>query len=295
MPPQRATRTPIRSADDLDNLSAIWILSCIDENPIMTYRGLSDRLDLPDSYDVKALVRGRRELFRPKVLPSRFREWKAKMENGLSLPAWVAEIEDDVARAAAIKNISRDDVFRNQFRTAKDAPKCDIETIDWGLSHLERLRKSTTEEREEWTSKVATVIIPFLSILPVLASLGWNLYLQKLSLSQQGQTNHYKVSFKPKQDAYSKLMMAITNTAIDAQTGNKANLEKRFSDLDESYYQIEPFLNSGSRQALTQRIADYKTLSQQRAGKTIDLNSDENNRFNLAVKNAKDFVVKSTL
>ena len=231
MPPQTAARTPIRSADDLDNLSAIWILSCIDENPIMTYRGISDRLDLPDSYDVKALVRSRRELFRPKVLASRFREWKARMEKGLSLPAWVAEIEDEAARAAAIKSISRDDVFRNQFRAGSGAPKCDIETIDWGLSHLERLKKSSAEEREEWTTKLATVIIPFFSIVAVLASLGWNLYLQKLSLSQQDLTKHYEVSFKPKQDAYSKFMMAFTSAALDASTGNKTSLEKRLTNL----------------------------------------------------------------
>jgi hypothetical protein len=161
-------------------------------------------------------------------------------------------------------------------------------SIDWCLSHLERLRKSITEERAEWTGKLATVIIPFLSVLAVLASLGWNLYLQKLSLSQQDQTKHYEVSFKPKQDAYSKFMMALTNTATNASTGNKTDLEKRLSDLDESYYQIEPFLNSDTKQTLAQGIADYKTLSQQRVGKSVDLNSDENTRFNLAVKNAKD-------
>ena len=84
-----ATRTPIDRADDLDILSAIWILSCNDENPILTYKGITTRLGLPDKFDARTLIRSRSELFRPGTLNSRLDAWKKLMKSGKSRPAWI--------------------------------------------------------------------------------------------------------------------------------------------------------------------------------------------------------------
>lgn len=41
-----------REFDDLDTVSAIWILASHDENPLITYTGLIHRLGLPANCDV---------------------------------------------------------------------------------------------------------------------------------------------------------------------------------------------------------------------------------------------------
>jgi hypothetical protein len=138
----RRTRTPIAKADDLDILSATWILSCIDENPILTYRGITSRLGLPETFDVRGLVLSRSELFRPKVTSARLNEWKRVMLEGKQRPAWMDEIKTEEERKKTIEGLTKDDVFRSQFRAADGAPESDLKIIDWGLNHIERLRKS---------------------------------------------------------------------------------------------------------------------------------------------------------
>jgi hypothetical protein len=202
--PTETTRTRIDKADDLDILSAVWILSCNDENPIITYKGIAARLGLPETFDVRALVRSRSELFRPNVLNSRLAAWKQLMKSGKSRPAWITEIKNKPEQEAAIDNINRDDVFRNQFRVEADAPKCELKIIDWGLNHIERLRKTSAEEKEARSKKWGTVIIPLASLFLVGLSIFGTAAIQWASLREQGDLKRYEVSFKPKQEAYSE-------------------------------------------------------------------------------------------
>jgi hypothetical protein len=129
-------RTVIKTLADLDIVSAIWILSCNDENPIITYRGLYHRLGLSPEFDVRAAVLGRRELFRPGILQSRLKDWKAKLREGKQLPGWISEIADKTRRLEAIDSLTPDDVFRNQFRVEPNAPKCPLDIMNWGLEHI---------------------------------------------------------------------------------------------------------------------------------------------------------------
>ena len=54
-------------AHDLDKISSIWMLSCNDSNPIITYKGVAYRLGWGIGSDaeaeVKDLVKSRGELF----------------------------------------------------------------------------------------------------------------------------------------------------------------------------------------------------------------------------------------
>jgi hypothetical protein len=61
------TRQPISSAEDFDNVSAIWMMACNDEDAIITYAGIAYRLRWPrqDVARVRNLVRNRAELFSP--------------------------------------------------------------------------------------------------------------------------------------------------------------------------------------------------------------------------------------
>lgn len=240
-------RTPISKSDDFDVLSAIWILSCNDDNPIVTYRGLSERLGLPEDFDVRTLVQSCRELFRPGILDSRLRDWKAKMKSGKGRPGWILEIKDKIEQEKTIDRIGRTDVFRNQFRVEQDAPKCGLETIDWGLKHIERLRKDVAEEEQTRQRKWASLIIPLFSLVvaffSVLASVG----VQWYSIREQMEMKRYEVGFKPKQDAYSMFMIAFTEAMTSANARDKAVVFDQLKRMEGAYYLFEPFLTGQQR------------------------------------------------
>jgi hypothetical protein len=254
-------RTPIARADDLDTLSAIWILSCIDENPILTYRGITFRLGLPDAIDVRGLVLSRSELFRPGVLPSRLKKWKDLMKEGKMRPGWISEMPTEEERLSAIKALTRNDVFRSQFRAAEGAPKSDIEIIDWGLNHIERLRKSAAEEREERSRRIGTIATIGSLIVAGLAILT-NGGLQWLSMREQRELKQYEVSFKPKQEGYSTFMSALTKGVLAVDLHERADAVAEFNRMESAYFLFEPFLPTEKRSEVFTQFGDLSLLVQ---------------------------------
>ena len=250
-------RTPISQTDDLDTLSAIWILSCNDDNPIMTYRSIAQRLILPEQFDVKALVRSRPELFRPRILLSRLNTWKDKMRSGKSRPGWLVEIRDQKEQQKAIDDISIEDVFRNQFRVEDEAKKCSVELIEWGLRHIERLRRDLSEEKEGKFKRVGTVWIPigslFLAMLSVVVGgIGtWK------SIASQESLKRYEVSFKPKQESYSTFMNQLMLAAIASNARDETLALDHITKMEAAYYQMEPFLKIEKRAEIFKRYTDF--------------------------------------
>ena len=140
--------TATHDVDEFDVLSAVWILSCNDENPIITYDGLKHRLGLPSGYDIKSLIAKRGELFRKRVSDDRLQQWKNEMLAGKGVPSWIKVLNSEDDRRNAINAITAHDVFRCQFRASKNAEKSPIEVINWGLQHIDRLRKAKLESKD---------------------------------------------------------------------------------------------------------------------------------------------------
>ncbi len=126
---------------------------------------------MPDDFDIERLVRRRAELFRPGVTPRRLKEWQQKMLNGKSLPAWLREIDDKEARSEEIRALTVDDVFRSQFRAEQDAPRSSVEILDWGLEHINRLRKARLEAQEATIKSWQILLLFALGILNVTATI----------------------------------------------------------------------------------------------------------------------------
>ena len=267
------------NTDDFDVLSAVWILSCNDENPIITYTGIRSRLNLPDSYDVRKLVQSRRELFRPGILRSRLDAWKKEMKSGQRVPGWISEIDDKAARDKTIDGLTVDDVFRNQFRTQDRAPKSSIEIMDWGLSHIDRLRKSRADERETRLKKWGTIVIPALSILLALIALSASTWVGWSSIREQSAMKRYEVSFKPKQEAYSKFMSAIGNAATSAPAHEKEKVFNELTQAEQAYFLFEPFLDNETRADILKRMANFGRLCIQRVDGSFGNDTAEGQDF----------------
>lgn len=134
--------------EEFDLISAIWILASNDENHLVTFEGIQERLGLDKGFDVKHLVLKRRELFRPNAPPGELEEWQNSMREGSRLPTWIKIIPEREKRLAAIDGLSQEDVFRSQFRASKGAPKSQVEIVSWGLEHIDRLRTSKIAARD---------------------------------------------------------------------------------------------------------------------------------------------------
>lgn len=169
---KRQKRIEIKSPDIFDILSAIWVLACNDENPIITYEGIKYRLNLGDDFDYRGLVQSRGELFRRGVPDYRLDEWKDELRSGRHLPSWIQGIQDQNQRLTKINSITIDDVFRSQFRSGNNAPRSEIEIIDWGLQHIDRLRKASTEAQQEISRRWELRIVLIVAVLNLVATIA---------------------------------------------------------------------------------------------------------------------------
>ena len=158
--------------DVFDVLSATWVFACNDENPIITYRGIQQRLGLDDSIDIKRLVQTRGELFRRGVPRNRLVAWKADMGQNKHLPNWIRDLPPGPAREKAIADLTIDDVFRSQFRAEEGSPRSSLEVIDWGLQHIERLRKANSEARQGTATRWQMWLVFSIGILNICATVG---------------------------------------------------------------------------------------------------------------------------
>ena len=146
---RQSARQLIEDPRRFDVLSGAWILASNDENSIMTYKSVKYRLGLSEDYPLKELIKSRGELFRIGIPDWRLNKWKTQMVEGKHLPSWVRELEDEKHRNESIRSLSSEDVFRSQFRAEPAADRSLVDTLDWGLNHIDRLRRASLESKAQ--------------------------------------------------------------------------------------------------------------------------------------------------
>jgi hypothetical protein len=161
----------MNTPDDYALLSAIWILACNDENNLITYKGIQHRLGLPKDYDVRGLVVQHGELFRQGMPASKLEEWKEDMRHGKRRPAFIRRAESDELRNRLIDTLQPSDGFRSQFRAETNAPRSEVVVIEWGLGHVERLRKAHYEARDATAKSWQIWLVFAASLLGVAATI----------------------------------------------------------------------------------------------------------------------------
>jgi hypothetical protein len=230
-------------------LTAIWILASNDELPEMSYKGLYQRLHPAGHIDVHQLVADHRELFRLAIPTSRLKKIKESYHQGKQLPAWLRELPEN-NRVTAIDQLTVDDFFRSQFRAAPEAPRSTIEILDWGLKHIDRLRMVEVEKREIRIRKWSTIWIPLFSMMVAVAAIGSSMYVQRQTNADQRALKEYEVSFRPKVDGYTRLMLAISTSFERASGPGALGLRQSLNEIDLAAIQLEPFLKANTRDSL---------------------------------------------
>lgn len=246
--------------DELSQIAAIWILASNDEDSIITYKGIADRLGI-NINTVQSLINRRRELFRLGASQDHIDGLKRKL-GSLQLdrmPAWLQKISNDIERNSAIENINYDSVFRSQFRTQDRAPKSPLEIVEWGLRHLDSLRKAEGEKQEKkfknWQS-----LFTLLSLLLALSSLASTFYLQNKNISTQKEMKILETTFKPKQEAYSQFMYSVYDAYMNARVKDFVGFQDHLHKIELEYYILEPFLDEYRRKSVWNQNEQFSAM-----------------------------------
>ena len=147
-----------------------------------------------------------------------------------------------ILREEVIAELGPRDVFRNQFRAGRDAPRCGLQVIDWGLQHIERLRKANSDAREEKVRRWTTIVIPVLSLLVAFLSVGATMYMQYQNLQTQSANSMYQITIQPKQANYASLMSSLFGAYEAAIAPDQARMYTSINEIEKSIYALEPFL-----------------------------------------------------
>ena len=228
-------------------ISAIWILACNDETSLMLYDSVKFRLGLPESYDVEKLIKRNAELFRHKIPKSALKQWKVEMLEGKRRPSFLIEMDDINERKKIIESLTSDDGFRSQFRSRADSPRSDINIINWGLEHIERLRKANIESKEGKWKKWKDVWFPLASLLVAFGTVLLTSYWQYQNIQAQRAIKEYEVSFKPKQESYTSFVSSASMALDSAFYGDKNSLRKTFNSMETNLYLIESLIKDENK------------------------------------------------
>jgi AAA+ ATPase superfamily predicted ATPase len=90
---------------------------------------------------------------------------------GKNLPTWIREIEDAKKREQTINGLTVNDVFRSQFRFEENAPRAPLQVIDWGLQHVDRLRKASFEAKDKSAKSWQMWLVFGASLLNIVATI----------------------------------------------------------------------------------------------------------------------------
>jgi hypothetical protein len=245
---------PPQEHDPIAVLSAVWVLACNDDNPLLTYRGILHRLELPSGYPIRELVARRPELFRRSTPAERVEEWKAEVLSGeRTMPPWLKDDPPEEQRRF-ISSLGPGDMFRSQFRPRKGDKQSSLEVITWGLEHIDRLRKAGLDAREQRQKTWSSIVIPLtsaaLSALVAVTSVLSGNRSQARALDNQLQLTRLQVTSQPKQQGYTAFMRHLRSAYTAAAGGDTAVSARALDDLQSDFLGIEPFLSEADRDRL---------------------------------------------
>ncbi len=242
--------------EQFDTVAAVWILASNDENPEISYRGLRQRLRLSEDVNERQLVARRGELFRLAIPQSRLEELRARYKAGKQLPSWLRELPV-VERAAAIDELTVDDFFRSQFRSDAGASRSPIEVVDWGLKHIDRLRSAFVEKEESKVKLWSGKWIPLASTTLAVIALVTSTYMQVHASSDQRALKEYELAFRPKVDAYTRLMQGLSKSFEMATYPGDPRLNATFDEIELAEIQLDPFLSVGVRAKVKDEVQEF--------------------------------------
>lgn len=243
--------------DERAFLSTIWILSCTDKIPQMTYRGIRERVDTNLSDDqIKSVIDKRVELFREGIPTVQLNRWKDEMKSGKNRASWIANSPRN-EQENIIDSLNKKDIFRNRFRNKLDSGPTPVNIIEWGLNHIEDMYKLQSERSEGRKQSIISIWIPLISLLIA----GLSIYTSYSTNNSKIEAEKFKTRLTYKQKGYSKFMTDFTTVTTATVDRNKDELFTALQGINQSYYEIEPFIPSSQREDIYQQFLNFQGIS----------------------------------
>lgn len=110
---------------------------------------------------------------------------------------------------------------------------------------------------EKKTDTYQNMILPLLSLVVALVSVFSNVFIQWWSIKNEASLKQYEVTFVEKQKNYSHFMQKLFDVYMDTSTRDGMALSKDESELEYSYFLLEPFLNDIDRNSLWNKIHQF--------------------------------------
>jgi hypothetical protein len=145
------------------NLFATWILACNDEQPIIFYKSLAERLGCDNTDDLREMVKNHRELFRPMKEATLNKYKKHYMDKPHCFPKVLNTNNESVEDAW--RHITTEDAFTSQFRRKPDEKKSSDDLRDWGVNYIQKRWDMVVKTREERRFIRSAIYIPVASII----------------------------------------------------------------------------------------------------------------------------------
>lgn len=232
-----------RSRDQLSNVAAIWIFACNDEESILTYKGIVDRLEIQES-EVHGLLHKHRELFRLGAQLAHIEELRSKYRNAAEdkLPRWL-RVMSQTDRSKALDSLNETNVFRSQFRTVARAERSPLNITEWGLNHIENLRKVRSEGKEWWL-KIVQVGLTFFSLIVALLTVYISYKNSMENLENQREIKYFETTLMPKQENYAQFMSGMYDAYEAAIAHDGETMITKVKQMNSAYLVLEAYLNS---------------------------------------------------
>lgn len=231
--------------DELSKVAAIWILASTDENPIITFKSVIERVGYENENEVLNVILKYRELFRHKAQTSQLdklkNQWRSQQNTDI-LPTWLQnKTTEDKERL--IDEVSRDTVFRSILRTNYSAPKSSQGSIDWGLRHIDSLRKIESDKTDK-RFRNYHLVLTTVSLAVTLATIYIGYKNNKENLQFQWRMKYYETTLKPKQENYTQFMSAMYDAYEGAIVKDGEQMLSKQKEMQRSYSMLEVFLDS---------------------------------------------------
>jgi hypothetical protein len=129
--------------------------------------------------------------------------------------------------------------------------------IEWGLSHLDRVRQASTNERDLQIKQIG-LLIPAVTTIVAGITLFATIWFQQSSLAEQKYLKEYEVSFVPKQHLYQEALSEVWITFLAAGQSDTAQVKTNTTALEQSYYGLEPFIPEERRDHLLAMLQEFE-------------------------------------
>lgn len=244
----------IKNNSEYKVLTSIWVLSCNDKVPQMTYQGILERVEIPKGTDIRKLIKKFPELFQEKIPQKHFLEWKSEMLNEVNRPKWIANSD---SQKKTISELIIEDVFRNRFRNSIDSEANNTDILKWGLEYLKDhfvINKNKTELI--WT-RIFTILIPLLSII-----------VAGISVYSSSSNNKNLIEFERKKTereiilpSYHRFLNSINNSVINSYVNKDYEYTaNEISKTRTAFFELNPFLDSLEYSKIKLQLNEYHYL-----------------------------------